>query len=159
MSLLLLFNPHGPPLPVLLDATADYIEGESTQPVVFVSAYFYNPDTDVYSCDLIDTGTATLVYNGGADIQTVSFDRRFATLDGPIYIQFSHPPARKNLSVRIEADLRSQLPNRGIQTVHLQRVIPVTLVNEDPIPLAAVTDNGDDANGELRGLKRIEELI
>lgn len=155
MSLLLLFGAGGSPLAVLLDATAEYIEGEATQPVVLVTAYFYDPADETFKPQFVTLGTVTLIRNGLHNIQTIEFDRRFGNADGAFYFQFSHPPVSNNLSVRVVADLRAQDGSKA----HLDRTIQVTQETERPIPLRAQPDTGDDANDELRSKKRKEELL
>lgn len=155
MSLLLLFGTGGSPLAVYLDAKAEYIEGEASQPTVLVTAYFYDPADETYKPQLVTTGTVTLVRSGIHEIQTIEFDRRFGNADGAFYFQFSHPPISNNLSVRVVADLMAQDGSRA----HLDKTIQVLQEAERPIPLAAQPDTGEDANDELRSKKRKEEYL
>ena len=99
------------------------------------------------------------MYNGTQTVQSVNFDRRFGNSDGAIYFQFSNPAAINNLSVRIEADLKIQLPNGIIQESHLDKVIPVLREDENPIPLKSQSDTGSASEGELRSKKRLEEEL
>jgi hypothetical protein len=154
VSLLILFD-TGPPLAVFLDAKAEYIEGEATQPTVLVTAYFYNPVDETYKPQLVLSGTATLIRSGIHNVQTIEFDRRFGNSDGAFHFQFSHPAVSNNLSVRIVADLR----DIDRSTAHLDRTIQVLQEEERPIPLESQPDTGDSANDELRSKKRKEEFL
>ena len=153
MTLLLIFDTGGAPLAVLLDAKAEYIEGEATQPTVIATAYFYDPADETFKPQLVTAGTVTLIRNGIHEIQTIEFDKRFGNADGAFHFQFSHPPVTNNLSIRVVADL---LGPEG-HTAHLDKTIQVVQETERPIPLAAQPDTGDDANDELRSKKRKEE--
>lgn len=155
MSLLLLFGTGGSPLAVFLDAKAEYIEGEATQPVVIVAVYFYDPDDETFKPQFVTQGTVTLVRSGIHNIQTIKFDKRFGNADGAFHFQFSHPPTSNNLTVRVVADLRAS----DGSTAHLDKTIQVLQETERPIPLAAQPDTGDDANDELRSKKRKEEFL
>lgn len=159
MSLLILFNPLGPDLPVHLDGRAEYIEGEASQPTVLVQAYFYNPEEETYKPQQVQKGTATLIRSGIHEIQTIEFDKRFGNSDGAFYFQFSHPPVANNLSVRIVADLQALNSGGAVCSVHLDRTIIVQQETEDFIPLASQPDTGDDVNDELRSKKRKEEEL
>ena len=155
MSLLLLFGTGGSPLAVLLDAKAEYIEGEATQPVVLVDAYFYDPSNETFKPQLVTAGTVSLVRSGIHTIQTIEFDKRFGNADGAFHFQFSHPPVANNLSIRVVADLHAS----DGSSAHLDKTIPVLQETERPIPLASQPDTGDDANDELRSKKRKEEYL
>jgi len=153
MSLLVLFGDEYT-LQVLLDAKAEYIEGEATQPTVFVRAYFYDPEEETFKPQLVSAGTAALIRSGTHVIQTIEFDKRFGNADGAFYFQFSHPPITTNLSVRIVADLRSPAGR-----AHLDKTIPVLQEIERPIPLSSQEHTSGDLNDELRSKKREEEYL
>lgn len=159
MSLLLLFSPRiGMHLPVLLDGRAEYIEGQASQPTVLVEAYFYDSEDELYKPQFVESATASLMHSGQV-IQTIEFDKRFGNSDGAFYLQFSHPPVTKNLSVKIEAAMFGTDSVGSPQRAQLSKTLPVLQEHEHPIPLASQSDTGADANEELRSRKRIDEEL
>ena len=146
-------------MPVRLDGTAVYIEGEASQPTIQVVVFFYDSDADTFRPNLVRTGSATLIRNGSTEIQTIEFDRRFGNADGAIYLHFMHPPIERNLQVRLQADLEeNDATNTPVRT-SFDRTIPVVSEEEAFVPLAVQTDTSSDVNVELRSKRRLDEHL
>lgn len=121
---------------------------------VLVEVHVFDPSDDAYHPESIRAGRCDLLYKG-TSIRGIDFDFRYGNSDGVVHVQFSHPPAIDNLSLRVQLSVQD-----GAVVVPLHVTIPVTREIGPYIPMATQPDSSENNyNNEFRSKKRIEENI
>lgn len=129
---------------MIIDIIAEYIQEGDT---VVATAYVLDEVTEVYHPESVVSGEAYLIFIGNPITKKIKFDKRMGNSDGNFKFTFSHPPKTTNINLKVDITL--------VGGALFTKTVPVLVLPEDHLPLAANVTEGID----FRSSKRIKEGV